>query len=241
MENIKPALKIFIRLVAVTLLGFFSCIALLVICNGVGTEKIGYTVYGAVEGDEELKELYTHYYADGEDEKEAQFEDMGYAMQKVTVHSRLSGAAKATFLTLTQVVNLIILVMFIYHHLWELGAKDHNSVNFGHKKEDKLRGFKIGLLASVPNIIFFALIIVFKNGIFSGFNMPFYKFIVSYFYSFVELILGGVTSANELSAMQIIALALLLLVIPVITEIAYLLGLKNISVGERLVYKKEEI
>ncbi|MBQ8204039.1 MAG: hypothetical protein IJZ75_07160 [Clostridia bacterium] len=240
MENVKSASKIFLRIVAVTLLCFFSCIAFLVICNGIGTEKIGYTVYGATEGDEELTELYTHYYSDGVDERQAEFEEKGYAMQKVTIHSRLSGGMKAIFLILTQVSNLVILVAFIYHHLWDLGAKDLNLVKFGHKAEDKLRGFKIGLLASIPNILFFCTLVVFKNSFMAGFNAPFYKFIVSYFYSFVELILNGVTDINALSLWQFAALGALLLVIPVITEVAYLLGYKGVIVSDKLIYKKGE-
>ncbi len=238
MENIKSALKVFLKLIVVTVLSFFVAISFMVMCTGFGTEKIGYTVYGAAEGDDELKELYTHYYADGVDEREAEFTEQGYAMQKVTVRSELTSGVRAIFLTLTQGVGLFILIGFVYPYLWELGAKDYNLIKFGHKNEDNLKGFKIGLMASVPNIVFFAMLIIFKNSIFSGFNMPFYKFIVSYFYSFIELILNGAYSANELSVMQIVALALMLLVIPVITEIAYLFGLKGISLEEKLIYKK---
>ncbi len=240
MENVKFASKIFLRIIAVSVICFFVAISFMVLCTGFGTEKIGYTVYGATEGDDELKELYTYYYADGVDEKEAEFANQGYAMQKLTLRSELSGGVKAFFLVATQIAGLFILIGFIYHYLWELGAKDCNLIKFGHIKGDNLRGFKIGLIASVPNILFFAAIIIFKNGLFSGFNMPFYKFIVSYFYSFVELILNGATRAAELSVMQIVALALMLLIIPVIAEIAYLLGLKGISVGDKLIYKKGE-
>ena len=239
MENIKPALKIFIKIVAVTLFCFFVAISFLVICNGFGTEKIGYTAFGVTEDDDELKELYTHYYADGKDELEKEYTDKGYALQKVTIHSEFKGGPKAIFLTLTQVVNLFILIVFIYHYLWELGAADSNLVKFNHKSLDKLRGLKIGLLASIPNILLFAIIIIFQKGFMSGFSMQTYKFIISYFYTFAELILKGVTASSDLSAVQFLLLGALLLVIPAITEISYVLGYKGISLEEKLVYKKE--
>ena len=240
MENIKSASKVFLKTVAVTVLGFFVAISFMVMCTGFGTENIGYTVYGATENDDELKELYTHYFSDGEDEREEEFKNAGYAMQKVSVRSELSGGVKALLLILTQVFNLAILIGFIYYYMWELGSKDYNLIKFGHTKTDNLKGIKIGLMASVPNIIFFALLVIFKNGFMSGFNMPYYKFIVSYLYSFVELIIGGVKTASELNLTQIIGLGALLLVVPIITEIAYLLGVKGISVGEKLIYKKGE-
>ena len=64
METFKPASKVFIKIIAVTIFCFFVAISLLVMCNGFGTEKIGYTAYGATEEDDELKELYTYYYTD---------------------------------------------------------------------------------------------------------------------------------------------------------------------------------
>lgn len=240
MENIKSASKVFLKIIAVTVLGFFVAISFMVMCTGFGTENIGYTVYGATENDDELKELYTHYFSDGEDEREEEFKNAGYAMQKVSVRSELSGGVKALLLILIQVFNLAILIGFIYYYMWELGSKDYNLIKFGHTKPDNLKGIKIGLMASVPNIIFFALLVIFKNGFMSGFNMPYYKFIVSYLYSFVELIIGGVKTASELNLTQIIGLGALLLVVPIITEIAYILGVKGISVGEKLIYKKGE-
>ena len=240
MENIKPASKVFVKIIAVTIFCFFVVIALLVMCNGFGTDKIGYTVFGVTETDDELKELYTHYYADGADKLEQEYIDKGYALQKVTIRSEFKGGPKAIFLTATQVINIFILMGFLYNDLWNLGANDNNLSNFGHKKIDKLRGFKIGLLASIPNFIFFIVLVVFKNSFMSGFNAQMYKFAVGYFYSFAELILKGATSTPDLSALQILLLGALLFVIPAITAISYLLGLKGISLEEKLVYKKEK-
>ena len=240
MENFKPASKVFIKIIAVTVFCFFVTIALLVMCNGFGTEKIGYTVFGVTETDEELKELYTHYYADGKDELEKEYVDKGYALQKVTIRSEFKGGPKVIFLTLTQIFNIFILIGFLYNELWNLGATDTNLANFGHKSLDKLRGFKIGLLASIPNIIFFAIMIIFKNGFMSGFNAQMYKFAISYFYSFAELILNGATATADLSIFKILILFALILVIPAITEVSYLLGLKGVSLEEKLVYKKEK-
>lgn len=240
MENIKSASKVFLKIVAVTVFCFFVAISFMVMCTGFGTENIGYTVYGATEENDELKELYTHYFSDGEDKREEEFKNAGYAMQKVSVRSELSVGVRAVFLTLTQVFNLVILIGFIYHYMWELGSKDYNLIKFGHKSPDNLKGFKIGLMASAPNIVFFTVLVIFKNGFMSSFNVPYYKFIVSYLYSFVELIIGEVKTAGELEITQIIGLGALLLVVPLITEIAYLLGVKGISVGEKLIYKKGE-
>ena len=74
----------------------------------------------------------------------------------------------------------------------------------------------------------------------SGFNAQMYKFVISYFYSFAELILGGTAALSELTVVKILLFGLLLFAIPVITEISYLLGLKGISLEEKLVYKKEK-
>lgn len=240
MENLKPALKVFVKIIAVTIFCFFVVVSLLVMCNGLGTEKIGYTAYGVTEENDEFKELYTHYYADGVDELENEYTDKGYALQKVTIRSEFKGGPKTLFLTLSQIINIIILVGFLYTDLWNLGAADNNLANFGHKKADKFRGLKIGLYASVPNFIFFVIVFLFRNSFMSGFNAQMYKFAISYFYSFAELVLDGATVTADLSILKILILFALLFVIPAIAELSYLLGLKGISLEEKFVYKKEK-
>ncbi|MBQ6714014.1 MAG: hypothetical protein IJN15_00520 [Clostridia bacterium] len=240
MENIKPALKVFVKLIAVTIFCFFVAISVMVICNGFGTEKIGYTAFGVTEKDDEFKELYTHYYADGEDKLEKEYTDKGYALQKVTIRSEFEGAPKNIFLIVTQFIGIVILIGFTYHYIWELGAADANLVKFNHKTLDKLRGFKIGLLASIPNIIFFAIIVIFQKGFMSGFNIQMYKFAVGYFYSFIELILKGAMLPSDLSIVQYLLLGALLLIVPLVTQISYVLGLKGISLEEKFIYKKEK-
>lgn len=237
-EIIKNGGSLFLKLLVAGIMSFFIVISFSVLATAVFTENIGYKAYGAVDGGE-ARELYTHYYSDGEDTLKAEYEEQGYTVTESSIRSEMSGAGNNLFLTVTQIFCLLITLSFVYPKLWSIGTADSNLVRFKHKSEDKLKGLKIGAVAVIPQYIVLLCFIAAKAGLYPKLPAVLLKFINPSFWSLIQLIIGKAASVNELSVISLVLLCLLPLIIPAVACGSYLLGYKNISIGEKIVYKKK--
>lgn len=238
-EILKGGGKLFLRTVVVNLMCFFIVISFSVLTTAVFTKNIGYKAYGTTSDSSDSTELYIYYFEDGDDTKKSAYEEEGYTVSTVTIRSEISKSGKTCFLIVSQVFCFLLLCGFIYPEIWHNGTTNSNLVRFKHKKEDKFKGFKIGALAAIPNYLVLIFLVTAKLGALPNFPMALYKFLNSSVYSFIELILGGAVTVSELSVLRFMLLFLLPLIIPVIAGVSYILGYNNISVGEKLVYKKK--
>ena len=238
-EILNGGVKLFGRLIIINIMCFFMVISINAIGTAIFTDNIGYIAYGTTEENDESQELYRYYFEDGEDNKQSQYEQQGYTITKVSILSNPSSAATMGLLLVIQCICLILLVCFIHPKLWQSGSKDSNLVKYNHKTEDVLKGFKMGLVAIVPSSLLLIVLVLTKNSISANFSMVLYKFLNSSFYSFIDF---GTKTANvfkDLNVAQIILLFALPLIVPISSGISYLLGYKNISLGEKIVYEKK--
>ena len=239
-EIFKSGVGLFGKLIIVNIMCFFIVISISVLCSAAFTENVGYIAYGVKEGSEESVELYTYNYADGEDTKREEFEAQGYTITESSVRSPLSKTGNTVFLTVTQLFCLSLLIAFIYPNFWSMGTKDSNLVHFKHKKEDKFKGLKAGSIAVVPSVLLLLFLCITKSGISATFPVVLYKFLNSSVYAFIQLGSGNATTFSDLSIGSIIIFFLLIAIIPITSYVAYLLGYKNISLGEKFIYKKNK-
>ncbi len=229
---------LWLKTVVATIMSFFIVISILFLCTAFFTEETYYIAKGAKEGDEQVEILYEHYFKDGEDTKKAEYEAQGYTVVTENMRSELAGKGKVIYLVISQLFSLAILISFIYPKIWDMGAKDSNLIRFKHKEEDKLRGFKIGLVAVAPNYLYLIFIVIAKLGLKPDLQMALYKFLNASFYSVIDLAVGGANTVAELSVIRLMVLFILPLVVPLVAGGAYLLGLNNYSISEKLIYKK---
>ena len=153
-------------------------------------------------------------------------------------NTKLSNSGMTFFLIISQIFTFCITCGLIYPELWNRGTKDGNLVKFKHKDEDKFKGFKIGAVSTVPNYLFLLLLAIARLGLFPKFPMALYKLLNSSVYSFIEVIVGSAVAVSELSAWRLVLLFILPLIIPIIAGVSYILGYKNISLSEKIIYKK---
>ena len=238
-EIFKTGLKIYGKTIVVTIMCFFIVISMSTIATGFFSENIGYKAYGATSESSDYTELYTYYFEDGEDTQKVGFEEKGYTLKLSNIRSEISKSGNLFYLISSQVFCLSILITFLYNTTWTLGIKDNNMVRIGHKTEDKLKGFKAGLISIIPYCIFIICLIILKNGALAKFPPAVLKLATTPFYSFSELIIGRVSTLRDISVIRLIGLILLQLLIPIISGVSYYLGYKDISLGERFVYKKK--
>ncbi len=239
-EILKTGLKLWGKTIIVCIMCFFIVISMNTISTAFFSENIGYTAYGTTSENSEYEELYTHYYDDGEDKLQKEYEDKGYTVTQSQIRSDYSTGGKIFFYGLTQIMCIILLITFIHATVWEMGVKDNNMVRTGHKKEDKLKGFKFGLVSIIPFVIFWIVAVILKNGAWKEMPPSILNLTSSQFYTFIQFIIGKAKNLGELSVVKYILILALQLIIPLISGISYYLGYKDISIGEKIMYKKKD-
>ena len=233
-EIIKTSLSLFGRTIVIDIMCFFMVISLSVLITAAFSENIGYIALGTTSESEQSVELYRHYYEDGDDTKRAEYEENGYTITESKIRSKVSKMGNAVFLAVSGIFCTVLLVCFIYPKFWQMGTKDSNLVQFKHKTEDKLKGLKCGLIAIIPGII----LLIVMAFVIPESQTALYKFLNCSVYTFAELIIGSCKAFKEINILQFLGLALLKVLIPATAYAAYLLGYKNISLGEKFIYKK---
>lgn len=231
--------KQFLKLIVINIMCFFMVISFNTIGTAIFTDNIGYIAYGTLEEGGESVELYRHYNADGDDTRLAEYEEKGYAVNKVSILSEISPKAVNGLLITIQIFCLILLIGFIHSPMWQIGTKDSNLVAYKHKSEDNLKGFKVGLISIVPAVILLIVLVAGRNNYTADFSVALYKFINSSIYSFIDFSTKTAKTFGGLNFANIVLLFALQLIYPICSGVSYLLGYKNISIGEKLVYKKK--
>lgn len=229
--------KLFARTLVVILMSFFICVSISVLCTAAFTERTGYEVYGYLENEEDSVHLYTHDLKDGEDEQMQKYEDEGYTLRTADLRTALSKKGNIIFLTATQLCATTLLLAFVYPSLWNLGTKDSNLVRFKHQKEDKWKGLKIGLVSQIPAFLLWLGTLVCALGANKTLPLALYRFINCHHYSFIQVIFAQDRTVGDLGVGQFVLLLLLLAIVPVAAQVGYMLGYKNFSIAERLIYK----
>lgn len=230
-----------IKLYGTCIIANIMCFMLIITFNMLGanllTEKIGYTVYGTVSEGETV-ELYTHYFSDGDDLKKQDYIDKGYTLNEVTVRSQMGKSSTIVWDAIAQTFMLIIMAIFVYNELWNLGYKDNNAVRIKMKKEDKLKGLKIGLLATAPSYLLVTVLLFARHTIGKNLSIVIFGFLNSYLYKTILFITGGGITFSQLQIWKILIFYPLISVVPVIALVAYLIGYKGILISEKIIYKK---
>ena len=235
-EILKTSASLFGRTIIIDIMCFFLVISLSVLTTAAFSENIGYIAFGTSSESEQSVELYRHYYKDGDDTQKAQYEEEGYTITESKIRSEVSATGNTVFLVVAELFCLLLTVSFVYPKFWQMGTKDSNLVHFKHKNEDKLKGLKCGLLAIIPGLI----LLVVLNFVVPDTPVALYKFLSCGVYSFIDLIVGSAKTFKDVNILQFSGLALLKAIIPVTAYVAYLLGYKNISLGEKFIYKKNK-
>ena len=237
-EIIKKGVSLWLRTIVVVLMCFFICISINVLVNAAFSNEIGYFATATKEG-EEAKQ-YEYLFADGEDTKKAEYEAAGYT---VTTQKRteITGAGNMVFLIVTQLFSTLLTISFVYPNLWQLGTNDSNLVRFKHKTKDIFKGLKIGIVGTIPSFLLYAAFFVCRF-VKPSVPIAIYKFLNSHNYSFIHAICGetagSVTTVGDVAVWRLLLLILPVLIIPETAFVAYYLGFKDISLGEKFIYKK---
>ena len=137
------------------------------------------------------------------------------------------------FYSFTQLFNLLILVSVIWHHIYSIGFKDSNMVKTGHLKKDIYKGFKIGVISQIPSAVFLAVSVI------TNLKFSIYRIVNSQYFWFLSAI-AGKSQNMQMGVLKIVAFALFLFVVPVMSGIIYILGYNGVDIFSKLIYKNRK-
>jgi len=124
----------------------------------------------------------------------------------------------------------------IYTVAWEIGAKDKIRIDAGRIDEKKIKGFKLGIYANMPNFVFvgFALLL-FVIYLISGAEALYtifgilnglFRIFVSMYLGIIQGLTDGISGNLDL-AIETILYLVFSLVASLVTYLSYLMGLRD--------------
>ncbi len=235
MEIFKKSFKLY----GICILASIMCFFLVVTFNMIGTNffgtQIGYSMQGEIEVDGENTKtiLYTYKFSEGEDLKKQEYIDKGYTLTEIPMNN-----TTVTWDVVAQIFLLFMIGVFVYNNLWNIGYKDNNLVRIGERNEDKFKGIKIGFFSQLPAFILFVALIIGKNTYAKDFSIAVYSFLNPHLHRALYILSGSNGGYfGEFTFGDIAIIFALLLFIPILAQIAYILGYKSIIVSEKIIYK----
>lgn len=138
---------------------------------------------------------------------------------------------------------LIPVVLFVYSYpaygtMWNAGHRDMNAANFGHTVLHRWKGLVYGLAGMIPVILLSLAFILSKFGLLFNFVMP-YKILNAEIWPIINLINTSIY-LPDFSYGQVFLIALCSLIPVLIGEFGYVMGTYDISIKQKLVYRKEQ-
>lgn len=136
-----------------------------------------------------------------------------------------------SLLVIVLIINVLVLCVLLYSKSYEEGFKDPNRVKYGRMDYFIYKGFVSGLLADIPFILIYLVLIIcwfFKLKFFDVMWIIMNIFNLQYF-----------PSVSILKQFPI-ALVVTLLPIPLVSGISYILGYKQITITRKFIYKKDK-
>ncbi|MBQ6830597.1 MAG: hypothetical protein IJO59_05720 [Clostridia bacterium] len=142
------------------------------------------------------------------------------------------------------ILQAMLFVIILYGPMWKYGNHDINAVKYGRRAEDKWRGLKIGLIAAVPSILAYVVLVADKLFGFWKSCAAFYRLANVGLYPLVVWAFGPDVAASTAGVTWggMVLAAVPILVMPTVATIAYRIGYADVLLMERLVYvhKKDE-
>lgn len=238
MQILKQGFSVFGRYLICIVMCFFVTFSFIAMFSMFTLEMVGYeaAIFETEESEEPI-EQYIHYYSDGEDAKKTAAEAKKQIVVTREIAGDFEGAPYIASHVISQTVALVLFFAIVPSSLNKLGRNDLNAVNCGRAEEDKMKGFKAGLIPTAFGFASWICLLLSKLGLMNA-GLSIYSFANYHFFGYQKLIFGTASTASQISWGGIY-LALLPVVLTLAAcTVAYILGYKDISLYEKTVYKK---
>ncbi len=152
------------------------------------------------------------------------------------VNNMIAFFAPNGLMLLRFLVPFIVYLVLLYTLSWSRGSSDANRIKLSMLYNNKFRGFIAGFIAALPSFVFAVLAFMSESG-----SASFFEFLgvdgVTAINRFINMPLGNLyVFANENPALNLV----FPFFIPVLSGIAYILGINGISLRQILIYKADK-
>lgn len=202
--------------------------------------EIGFEVYGKKNDASKEELLYKYYTEKGATILSEEYKEKKVELIKYSFRSEVEKAPDIAFTILSQIFCLVILASFIYSDLWKAGNKDFEAARLYNKPINKLKGLFIGLIAVIPSAAFLTFCLITKDTIMAKMPVAIYTFVNCYAYEIIYTVTNGTMYWPDVQLWQAAVYYAVLLIIPIIALVSYIIGVKDISLSEKLVYKNNK-
>ncbi len=234
---IITSLKLWLRLLLASVFCFVVWASVFALGTSLCAKVVGYRIYEIDESGAQSHLVTEYRYAAGE---EVNIEDIRLTEdQSLFVLRENSPRDEAIIGCVSMAFTLAIYGVFPYSVLWRMGSHDENYVQLGRMKKDILFGFKVGSLTTLPLFVLYIMLVLGKFSLFNGVIIKWFRVLNTAFVPYLDAVYAGAETAGELSIGSLLAAGVVVLFVPVLSGLAYWLGYKQISLRERLVYKKK--
>lgn len=237
-KTLTVAIKVFTRLLLATVLCAILYVSMNVISTAFFSDVVGYQIYEQNEAQEVIL-AEEHYYQAGETIQTSETMDLA-DNQMFSAIRIVPDGAKRTMEVISQVLMLIVFCVFPYHILWEFGNRDDTNVRYRGQRPDPMRGLKIGLLAMVPFMAFWVLLIISKYVTALHSYLSIYRIVAFPYLPYTNWLVGDAVSASDVSLWRLLLLLLMFMVVPAVCAVAYRMGGHQFSITEFLTFVKKK-
>ena len=160
MNHLKLSCSLLLRYALCVLLSLLLFLSFGAVLTPLCTEIIGYDVYLQDAETGALEKAYTHFYADGEDEKLVQLKAQNAKYQVANLRSEMEGAAATAVFAAAQSLCFAMFLALVPRRLYVLGQNDFQNGNL----HNPLTVAGLGAAASAAQILTFLLLVLAKTG-----------------------------------------------------------------------------
>lgn len=138
-----------------------------------------------------------------------------------------------------QGILLLIYAAFIYLAVYGYGDKDRTYIDRGYIKMDWLRGFKMGLIPTIPYVLSAVFLLLCKVGVLPDLFII-YSFLNAHIFPLINIIVPTSTVVDMTWLDYLLLLLLNVGLLPLICGLSYISGVKRFMITENIVYEKKE-
>ena len=151
---------------------------------------------------------------------------------------------------LSQTLMFFIAAIFVYDAAWSFGSARKNAVSFGRVKRDKIEGVRLGVCSSIVGIFAYVVLVLQKIGLPFGFAFRLFATVNSTYLPLFNSVvitereISGITAITGKMDMDISVVGLFIMLIPILLKviicfIGYEFGFRQISLKDKILYKRE--
>jgi len=195
MDTVKLGLNLAIRYLASIIMSFVIFLSFIAIFTLPLTEPIGYDAYIADGEAGHSRKVYTHYFADGEDTKKAQYESQGLTVYTSELRSELTGFGAALVFGAAQLASIALFIALVPSRLYRLGAKDAQS----HNGNSTGRWLLPTLFPTAISLTGYILLVLNKLQWIGNQGLSLYRYANYHLFGFQRLLLGTGNDGSQVS------------------------------------------